>query len=209
MVTALVVSLLLATEPGAPSEMRPGAVVAPAALPPGTLALYGLVGAPEVGAGYRQGIGGVELEAKALFNLFELSGLFEGGIKVPALRTERLTVAPGAAVGATLNSGSKYFDGGNFGHLGLRLRGSLNLSYAFSELLQGVAQLEMPLTIPLTVQGISFTTLLGAGAEFNVGGNVSVLGTAHLGVGVVKEPLGVPQTRAAWGIRLGVGYRLF
>ncbi len=37
---------------------------APAALPAGTMALYGQIGAPDVGAGYRQGFDGLEIEAK-------------------------------------------------------------------------------------------------------------------------------------------------
>ncbi|MEW5742848.1 MAG: hypothetical protein AB1938_28285 [Myxococcota bacterium] len=209
MVSALLVALSLAAEPELASEKRQGAVVAPAALPPGTLALYGIVGAPEVGAGYRQGIAGIELEAKALFNVFEVSGLLEGGMKVQVLRTERFALAPGVALGLKLNSGSKYFDAGNFGYLGLRPRVSVNATYTFSDVIEGVAQLEVPLTLPLTAQGVQFTPLLGAGAEFAVGGNLTLLGTAHLGLDVVKEPLGVPQTRAAWGVRLGVGYRLF
>ncbi|MCC6335334.1 MAG: hypothetical protein IT380_15255 [Myxococcales bacterium] len=209
MVTALVMSLVLAADPEAVAEKRQGAVVAPAALPPGTLALYGLMGAPDLGAGYRQGIGGVELEAKALFNIFEVSGLFEGGVKVPIFRGERLALAPGVAMGLKLNSGSRYFDAANFGYLGLRPKVSFHATYTFSDLMEGVAQLEVPLTIPLTAQGIQFTPLLGAGVEFQVGGSFSVSGTVHVGLDVVKEPLGVPQTRAAWGVRLGVGYRLF
>lgn len=211
MVTALVLSLVLTAEqdPELVAAKRLGAVVAPAAMPKGTLALYGLVGAPDLGVGYRQGIAGIELEAKALFNVFELSGLIEGGVKVELFRGERLALAPGVALGLKLNSGSRYFDLANFGYLGLRPRVSLNTTYTFSDLVEGVAQLEVPLTLPLTAQGIQFSPTLGAGAEFHVGDKLSVLGTVHVGVDVVKEPLGVPQVRAAWAIRLGVGYRVF
>lgn len=211
MVTALLMSMLLTAdpEPAAEDAKQLGAVVAPAAMPKGTLALYALVGAPDLGVGYRQGISGIELEAKALFNVLELSGLVEGGVKVPVFRGERLSLAPGVAVGVKLDSGSKYFDRANFTYFGIRPRVSLNATYTFSDLVEGVAQLEVPLTIPLTARGIQFSPTLGAGAEVHVGDKLSVLATAHLGVDVIKEPLGVPQTRAAWAFRLGVGYRLF
>lgn len=211
MVTALLVSMLLTAEPEPMSDepRQVGAVVAPAAMPKGSLALYGLVGAPDLGVGYRQGIAGIELEAKALFNVLELSALVEGGVKVGVYRGERLALAPGVALGLKLDSGSKYFDRSNFAFLGLRPRVSLNATYTFSDLVAGVAQLEVPLTIPLTARGIQFSPTVGAGAEFHVGDRLSVLATAHVGVDVVKEPLGVTQTRAAWAFRLGVGYRLF
>ena len=211
MVTALLISMLLTADPEPlPEDAKQlGAVVAPASLPKGTLALYALVGAPDVGVGYRQGISGIELEAKALFNVLELSGLVEGGVKVPVFRGERLSLAPGVAVGVKLDSGSKYFDRANFTYFGIRPRVSLNATYTFSDLVEGIAQLEVPLTIPLTARGIQFSPTLGAGAEVHVGDKLSVLATAHVGVDFIKEPLGVPQTRAAWAIRLGVGYRLF
>lgn len=211
MVTALLMSMLLTADPEPPREdaKQLGAVVAPAAMPRGSLALYALLGAPDLGVGYRQGISGIELEAKALFNVLELSGLVEGGVKVPMYRGERLSVAPGVALGLKLDSGSKYFDRANFTYFGLRPRVSLNATYAFSDLVEGVAQLEVPLTIPLTARGVQFSPTIGAGAEIHAGDKLSVLATAHIGVDVVKEPLGVPQTRAAWAIRLGVGYRLF
>jgi hypothetical protein len=209
MLSALVVSMILAADPPAEPEKRPGGVVAPAALPPGSLALYGIVGAPDLGVGYRQGIAGIELEGKALFNLFELSGLVELGVKLAVYRGERLALAPGVALGLKANSGSRYFDQANFAYFGLRPRLSLNATYAFSDLVEGVAQLEVPLAIPLTAQGIQFTPMVGAGAEVHLGDKLSLLGTAHVGFDVIKEPLGVTQTRAAWAIRLGVGYRLF
>jgi hypothetical protein len=209
MLSALVVAMMLAADPPAEPERRTGAVVAPAALPPGSLALYGLVGAPDLGVGYRQGIAGIELEAKALFNIFELSGLAEFGVKLAVLRGERLALAPGVALGLKANSGSQYFDRANFGYVGLRPRVSLNATYTFSDLVEGVAQLEIPLAIPLTSQGIQFTPMLGAGVEAHLGDKLSLLGTGHIGFDVIKEPLGVTQTRAAWAIRLGVGYRLF
>ncbi|HZI10807.1 MAG TPA: hypothetical protein VE153_10495 [Myxococcus sp.] len=46
------------------SEDRLGAVVAPVTLPDGSTSLYGFMGAPELGVGFRQGISGFELEAR-------------------------------------------------------------------------------------------------------------------------------------------------
>jgi hypothetical protein len=212
MVTAFLVSMLLSAEVPAEEASAPrqlGGVVAPAALPRGSLALYALVGAPDLGVGYRQGVAGIELEAKALFNVLTLSGLVEGGVKLPVFRGGRLTLAPGLAAGLEVNSGARYFDRANFSYLALRPRASLSASYTLSALVEGVAQLEVPVAIPLTTQGVRWTPTVGAGVEVHAGDTLSILATGHVGVDVTKEPLGVTQTRAAWAFRLGVGYRVF
>lgn len=210
---ASALSLILTAAPQPELELdaprQLGAVAAPAALPPGTVALYALVGAPDIGVGYRQGIAGIELEAKATFDVLQVSGLIEGGVKVPVYQRGRLTLAPGVALGAVLNSGSRAFDDANFGYFGLRPRISLNASASFSDIVEGIGQLEVPLVIPLGVNGVRFSPTVGCGAEVHVGERLSLLGTGHVGVDVIKGPLAVRQTRAAWAIRLGVGYRLF
>ncbi len=199
---------VMAPATSAPSAQI-GAVAAPAALPAGALAFYGLLGAPEVGGGFRQGFAALELEARALFNYLTVSFLLEGGAKVGLLRVGRVTVAPGLAVGFVGATGTRYYDRANFPHLGLRPRVSATASYAFSEAVVGLALLDVPWTIALNVQGFELTPTVGAGAEFHVGGRLSILATAHLGLDAIKEPLGVTQLRPAWGVRLGVGYRAF
>ena len=200
--------VLLALISGADPRVT-GGVMAPASLPAGTNALYGFVGAPEVGAGYRQGFGLVEFEARGLFNIFEVSLIGEVGVKFGVLQRDKLRLAPTVALGLELNSGARYFDRFNFGFLGLRPRVGLNASYDFTDTISGVAQFELPLSIGLTVSGFQVTPLLGAGAEFHLGGSFSLLISGHAGFDATREPLGVTQYRPAWAARLGIGYRLF
>lgn len=215
MLTPLFVAMLLAAEPevAAPTSAPParvmGGVAAPAALPAGTLAVYGQVGAPEVGAGFRQGFSAFELEGRALFNIFEISALVEGAFKLPLVAKDRVAISLPVAVGLKLDSGSRYFDRANFGYVGLRPRVGAVVSYSFSDTIAGLAFIDVPLSLALNVRGAQFTPTIGAGGEFHIGGSISLLVSGHIGVDVTKEPLGVPQTRPAWGARLGVGYRIF
>lgn len=215
MISTILLTLIAGAEPtlsetfSAPSARVTGGVLAPASLPAGSNALYGFVGAPELGIGYRQGFGLIELEARGLFNLFEVSVTAEVGLKVGVLKLDRFRLAPTVALGLELNSGARYFDRLNFGYLGLRPRLGVNASYDFTDTISGVAQFEVPISIALTVQGFQVTPLLGAGAEFHLGGSLSLLVTGHAGFDVTQEPFGVAQARAAWAARLGIGYRLF
>lgn len=201
------------TEPDVPrlTSREIGGVSAPAVLPAGAIAFYGLLGAPDVGGGYRQGFGPVELEARALFNYLELSALLEAGVRIPVFKNaaETLAIAPAAAIGLKLDSGARYYDRANFAYVGLRLRAAVNASLKLTDTIVGVAQLEVPWAIAMGKAGHQVTPLLGAGAEFHLGDRLSLMASVHGGFDVIKEPLGVPQTRAAWAIRLGVGYRLF
>lgn len=211
MLPLLLLQLVAGAEPGpeVPAARVTGGVLAPAFLPAGTNALYGFVGAPDVGVGYRQGFGLVEFDARAAFNLFEVSTVIEAGLKFGVYEDAKLRLAPTVALGLELNAGARYFDRANFGFVGLRPKVGFNASYAFSELVSGIAQLEVPWAIALTVQGFQVTPLLGAGAEFHLGGPWSLLVSAHVGFDATKEPLGVPQYRVAGAGRLGLGYRLF
>jgi hypothetical protein len=204
----MLASLLLIAVLGQTPSL-PGGVLAPAVLPSGSNAVYGIVGAPEIGAGYRQGFAPLEVEARALFNIFELSGLIEGGVKIPVLQRDALQVGVGAAVGLLLNSGSKYFDAANFGSVAVRPRISGLLSYGLSDLVTLLARLDVPLAISATVAGTDFRPEVGLGAEFHLGGSLSLLVLGELGVDAIKQGLGVMQVRPAWGVQLGVGYRIF
>lgn len=213
MMTTVLLALLAGGEPAesirAPEARITGGVVAPAALPAGTNALYALVGAPELGVGYRQGFGPMEFEARGLFNLFEISALVEVGVKLELLHIDRLRLAPTLALALKLDSGATYFDKMNFAYVGLRPRLGLNASYDFTETISGVASVEIPWAVALTTQGFQVTPLLGAGGEFHLGRSLSLLISAHGGFDVTREPLGMTQYRPAWALRLGVGYRLF
>jgi len=200
-------------EPAPAPSASMGGVTAPAALPPGSLALYGLVGAPSVIVGYRQGFDVAsypfELEVRALFNYLQVSFLVEVGGKLAVYRKDRLSFAPGLAIGFAPNTGAKYFDPSNFAFLGLQLRPNATLTYLLSDIVQGIAMLEIPWTIALGQLGFQLAPIVGLGAEFQVGPRLTLIATGHIGVDTIKEPLGVTQARVAWGVRLGLGYRLF
>lgn len=216
MIAPLLTALVLAAPhsqtasytPMAPQRVT-GGVLAPAKLPAGTIAMYGLLGAPEVGGGYRQGFDAVELEGRVLFHVFQLAALLEGGLKFEALSTGRLQLAPVAAVGLSFNSGSTYFDRQNFSAVSLRPRLGATLSWAFSDLVSGLAQVEVPWAIALTVAGHQVTPTVGLGAEFHLGGSLSLLVAGTVGVDVIQAPTLAAVARPAWGLRLGLGHRVF
>jgi uncharacterized protein YejL (UPF0352 family) len=118
-------------------------------------------------------------------------------------------LSAGGSLGVLFNSGSRYFDRANFGSVALRPRLLGTVGIAFSELVTGLVQLDVPVALSMTVVGTQFTPTVGAGAEINLGTNLSLLVMGNVGVDAIKEPLGVTQVRPAWGVRLGVGYRMF
>src|SRR5919204_1819030 len=65
------------------SQRSFGSVLAPAALPAGSTAAYAFAGAPEIGAGFRQGLSGLELDVRAGFDYFAVAGAFELSGRVP------------------------------------------------------------------------------------------------------------------------------
>ncbi|MFT3708735.1 MAG: hypothetical protein QM817_13880 [Archangium sp.] len=217
MLSALLIALL-SQEPAVTAEAPPpvasaparvtGGVFAPASLPAGSNALYGFVGAPDLGVGYRQGFGSVEFEARALFNLFEVSAIVEVGMKLAVYEKDKLKIAPGLALGFEFDAGARYIDRYNFAFVGIRPRLSAVASYSFSDTITGLAMVELPVSIAFA-QGFQITPLLGAGAEFHLGGSFSLLVSGHGGFDATREPLGVTQYRGAWAARLGIGYRLF
>lgn len=210
LLSALVVAAPTQTATFSPKESSRvlGGVLAPAKLPAGTIALYGFVGAPELGAGFRQGFDALELEARALFNVFQLSATVEGGVRLGVYQRDRLQLAPTASLGLAFNSGSTYFDAANFGSVSLRPRVGGTLSYSFSDLVAGLIYAELPWAIGLS-GGHQVTPILGAGAEFYLGGSLSLLVAAHAGVDLVQAPGAEAFTRPAWGLRLGLGHRVF
>ena len=159
--------------------------------------------------GYRQGFSTFELNAGVTFNYLLLSTIFEAGVPVPVIRRDRLQIAPLASLGLEFNSGSTYFDPANFGSVALRPRIGAVTSYLVSDTVQALLLVDIPWAISLNVTGAHFAPTLGGGAEFHLGGRLSVLALAQIGVDVLKEPLGVTQVRPAWAFRLGFGYRLF
>ncbi len=204
MLSAILVATLLTAEPPAT-----GAAVAPAVLPEGSTALYGVLGAPDLGVGFRQGFAPLEVEARAMFNIFQLSGLIEGGVKFGVVKQDALLIAVRGALGLNFDSGSRYFDRANFSSIFLRPRIGGVLTYRFTDLVTGIAQIDVPFAFSLSVLGQMFAPTAGIGAEIQLGGALSLLAMGELGVDLTKEPLGVTQVRPAWALRLGIGWRLF
>ncbi len=205
MIPALLISLLAAT----PEPRTTGGAAAPAALPAGTNALYGFVGAPEVAVGYRQGFGVLELDGRASFNLFKVSFIGDVALKFPVYQRQGLRLAPLLSLGVEFNTGATYFDLTNFDFIGLRPRVGFLASYAFTETISGVAQLDLPVSVALTTRGFVVTPTVGVGAEFHLGGGFSLLLAGLVGFEATQEARNPTFYRAAWGARLGVGYRLF
>lgn len=206
----LLVSLSLAAEGEAPAD-KPlsGAAVAPAALPAGSISFWGLLGAPEVSVGYRQGFSLLEFEAIGRFHYLELSGTVEAGVRLPAWRRDRAVIAPTFSLGLKANSGLRAFDPYNFAFVALRPRVGVVASIGLSETVQITLLAELPWAIALNVTGFQLTPTIGGGAEFMLTPKLSLAALGQIGVDVIKEPLGVAVPRVAWAVRFGVGYRLF
>lgn len=179
-------------------------------LPAGGTAVYGFLGAQEIGGGYRQGLLGIELEGRVAFNYLLLETSGEILAKKTLLELGDAEVAPFLGIGLLYDSGSRYFDTSNFQHLGVRPRVGVAASYRILETLSAIAQLDVPWDIAVNpAQGWRFGALLGGGAEIFVGGGFSVGLLGQVGLDAIKEPQGVPQARVGYQVKLGLGYRLF
>ena len=195
---------------GAGSEWDFGTVLAPAALPSGAMALYGYVGVPEMGAGFRQGISGFEVEARARLDYFRLSGLFEVGARREVWRKGPAALAPTLGLGLVLNSGSAYLDADNFGGVLLRITPGLVVSWRVAETVAVVGLLDVPVDLGLSPTGARrLQALTGGGAEVYLGSGISLLVAGKLGVESFKAPDKAAVTRPGYQVLLGVGTRLF
>jgi hypothetical protein len=211
LVAALVPSLAGAEGSSLPDKRETfGGVVAPATLPRASSALYGFVGLPDLGAGYRQGLSDFEIEARAKFNYLQLALALEVLGKYALVRQGELDVAPFLGVGFVGDTGSRYFDTSNFAYLGIRALGGLAATYRLGDTLRLVGQLDVPYDFVLGSEGgLRFTPVAGGGAEIYLGEDISGLLLGQLGVDTMKEPSGVPVTRLGYAVRLGLGFRLF
>jgi hypothetical protein len=188
-----------------------GGVFAPAIMPRGSMAVYALLGAPDIGGGYRQGFARAELETRVWLNYLQASALAEVGGKISVYRKGILEFVPNLALGLEANSGSRYFDKANYGYVALRPRAAMITAIRFTELATGLFLIDLPWAIALTNGGAGghFTPTVGFGAEIQLGTTLSGMILAQGGLDVIKEPLGVTQLRPAWAVRLGLGFRLF
>lgn len=191
------------------TDRRVGGVVAPASMPAGAMSLYAMLGAPELGGGFRQGFSMMELEVKLLFNYLLASGSLEVGLRFPVYDKGLVQMAPTVAIGLEANSGSRYYDRANFAYVAVRPRVGFITSLRFTDTVAGLVLFDLPWSISITNRGSHVVPTVGAGAEVHLGGNMSGLVMANVGLDAIKEPLGVTQYRTGWAIRLGLGFRLF
>ncbi|GHG82253.1 hypothetical protein [Comamonas sp. JC664] len=199
------VSLLRGT-----SEDPLGAVLAPVTLPDGATALYGFVGAPELGVGFRQGISGFELEARARLQWFQLSAALELAVRRKVLDQGSLALAPTLGLGVVFNSGATYMDDRNFSGVMLRVSPGLVAGWRVADTVSVLGLVDVPVDIGLSNgQSRRIQALGGGGAEVYLGSNLSVLAAGQLGVESFQERSGESHTRLGFNVRLGLGLRLF
>lgn len=187
-----------------------GAVVAPAALPAGASSVYVTLGAPELGVGYRQGLGGVEVELRGTLQYLQLAFAGEALLKVPVYRGADFDLAPMAGLALVWNTGSRYFDTSNFNALGLRPRLGLVSTVRLADTVRGIAELDVPWNFALGPSGgQQFTAVAGGGVEVYLGEELTGLVLGQLGVDAIQEPLGVTRVRPGYQLKIGLGLRLF
>ena len=199
------VSLLRGT-----SEDPLGAVLAPVTLPDGATALYGFVGAPEIGVGFRQGISGFELEARARLQWFQLSAALELAVRRKVLDQGVLALAPTLGLGVVFNSGATYMDDRNYSGVLLRVAPGLVAGWRVADTVSVLGLVDVPVDIGLSNgQSRRIQALGGGGVEVYLGSSLSVLAAGQLGVESFQERSGESHTRLGFNVRLGLGARLF
>jgi hypothetical protein len=189
-----------------------GTMVAPAALPEGATALYGYVGAPEMGAGFRQGISGFEFEARAKLDYIRLAGIFEVGARRVVLRQGPLALAPTLSLGLVLNSGTAYLDADNFRGALLRISPGLVASWQVADTVAVVGLLDVPIDLGIGPTGEHrLQALAGGGAEIYLGQGITLLTAGQIGLEQFKsfEADKDAMARVGYRVQLGIGTRLF
>jgi hypothetical protein len=190
-----------------------GAVVAPAVLPSGATSMYAVLGAPELLAGFRQGFGLVEGEARARLDYFRLALSVEAVARLRAFThgmESSLVVAPTFALGLLANTGATYVEDDNFAGLFVRLMPGTLATLKVSETVHGLLALDVPVDVGLTEAGaLRLAVLAGGGAEVYLGEDVSLLVMGQLGPGYQKDPPRPADWDLAYRIQLGLGLRLF
>jgi len=212
---ALVLTLPAASaaQEGTPPTREPwsfGAVVAPVTMPEGVTALYGYVGVPEMGAGFRQGISGFEVEGRARLDYFRLAGIFEAAGRKQVLVRGDLSLAPTLSLGLVLNSGSEYLDKDNYPGVLLRLSPGAVAGWRVAETVALLGLVDLPFDLGLSPSGQRrFQALAGGGTELYLAQGVTLLVAGQLGVDSFKRPREDAVTRLGYQVRLGIGARLF
>jgi hypothetical protein len=186
-----------------------GALAYPATLKSGQLAVSGFVGAPFVGTGFRQGIGGVELSGHFEVDTLRLGGALEGLVKVPVFQKNQWQGALGLGLGAAAQSGARSFDASNIAFFGARTRIQAVVTHPIAETAGAVLQLDVPVTFSMPDARVwQVSSLLGGGVEMYLGNSASGLLMGQVGA-TTQHLDGLPSTTFAWQVKLGVGWRLF
>ncbi|WP_408889780.1 hypothetical protein ACJ2CR_41135 [Myxococcus faecalis] len=192
------------------AEDRLGAVIAPVTLPAGVTAVYGYAGAPELGVGFRQGLSLLELEARARFNWFQLSAALELVGRVKVMDNGTVSMAPTLGLGVVFNSGSTYMDDQNFSGVLLRLSPGLVVGWRVAETVTLLGLVDVPVDVGLSKSESRRAQVLGGGGvEVYLGNDVSILLAGQLGLETFRERVGLSDTRLGWGVKAGLGARLF
>lgn len=187
-----------------------GTMIAPGMLPEGASSLYGYVGVPEMGAGFRQGLSTFEVEARARLDYFRLAGIFEVGVRKAVVDRGPATFAPTLSLGLVLNSGTAYLDADNFGGVLVRITPGLVVSWRVGETVAVLGLLDVPFDLGIDPVGARrFQALTGGGAEFYLGSGITLLTAGQIGVENFEAPDVPSQTRLGYQVRLGIGTRLF
>ncbi|MBU8897569.1 hypothetical protein DRW03_23120 [Corallococcus sp. H22C18031201] len=204
------VSAAEGAEPSRTADDPLGSVVGPATLPAGATALYGYMGAPEVGAGFRQGIGGLEMEARARFDWFKVAATLELAARKEVLERGALRLAPVLGVGVVLNSGATYLDSDNFSGVLMRVSPGMVASWRMGETAALLGLVDLPFDFGLGHEAKRrFQALGGGGVELYLGDNLSLLAAGQLGVETFQARSGLGHTRLGFNARVGLGTRLF
>lgn len=211
MVPILLAVIVAASDVARPddAERLPGAVIAPAVLPPGASAANVMLGAPAVGASYRHGLSHFELEGRFGLDYFQLQFSLEAFARVKLFQRGIDDAAATVGLGLVANTGARYLNPVNAAYIGLRPSVGAIIGLRFSELVTGLWTVDFPGTIPFSGLGGRVSPTTGLGAEIHLGGSFSLALMAGLGVDVQKPPLGVVVVTPAWFARMGVGYRFF
>ena len=184
---------------------------APAMLPAQSTAVYGYFGVPELGIGFRQGLGPVEIDSTASLDYFDLTLAGEVRARFLAIGDRALLqVAPFLGLGIAWDSGTTYSDKRNFGYTAVRVHGGAIGSRAIADTVSliGLAELRWDLfTSPSG--GHRIEPLFGGGVEVMLGEGVSALAVGELGVDARALPDGTSNTSLGYGLRFGFGFRLF
>lgn len=187
-----------------------GGFVGPAVLPPGALSVYGYMGAPEIGAGFRQGVAGVELEVRTRLNYFQVAFAAEALLRFKAWEQGRLQLAPMIGGGFVANTGARWLDEDNFSAISIRILPGLMASVALGETVTGIALLELPFDLGLSPAGTNrFNGLAGGGVEVALDETISVGAVAQMGAERFRSPTRVDEWRFSWQARIGLGFRIF